>query len=877
MSLDSNPLFLVRYPGHRLATFAFWLAALLLVPAAQATVLCVATVNGGLDADDYGLVPAFNAANAGAEGSTWDIRVRQKTLQISNSLNFLPDGDKDNKQFYLSGGWNTNCSSQTGKASSTIIRGLVQTDNQPGTQILLLGDNFRYDVENIRFENFSNFSIVDNPCPPYNICPDTQSIYVEHVEFSNGGRVEIFTADAQRIVFRNNLVTKMHPIKPLSSTIDFAPVGFIVWNNEDAPQITFNTFADIQCSGTPGGVMIQSRQPKTALHHNIVQTTGCPHDLYIDTNYGGQPQALYYNLYLDAGGAVQGGSDNVTSFNPLFVDAFNGNYRLQNASPAVNKGATLLGAIQSGFILPGSDLDDNLRPVGTRYDIGAFESGVNDGAVPVITVNSDNDVDDGNCNAAHCSLREAINLANSQIGTSQRIVFNIPGGCPRTIILGSALPDITDPLVIDGTTQPGSATNDLELGSDATVCLVVGPGAAMTHALAVPQGQPDATRLTLSGMAFANGFYTFSTAAIELRAGSGHKISGSVFGGYMPPGNNPNQVGSLVRAIYLSGTANQFTIGGEAPADRNYFGSMSQNGIVMNSAGNSDGVITNNYIGVQPNGLGAQANAADGISASGGTGIAIYDNAICASDDGISLIGADTTKFTIQRNNIGVNAAGYGVAAHANHYGISIGLGSSQHVIGAAATENLQPGVYSNYIDNNDNAGIFISSNVSQSTTAGYNSIRGNLIEGNGRSGSGLGIQLGSSAAQLPNDAGDADSGANTLQNYPMLKGSAPAGATSRTVRAVLSTAPNQAVRVDFYHAAACGGAKGANATTLVGSTDVNSGTSGVVAIAATIAEAGASGYLTAIATTNVGQSSELAPCLREDTIFVDGLQAPGL
>jgi len=42
--------------------------------------------------------------------------------------------------------------------------------------------------------------------------------------------------------------------------------------------------------------------------------------------------------------------------------------------------------------------------------------------------------------------------------------------------------------------------------------------------------------------------------------------------------------------------------------------------------------------------------------------IVFVDNTICASTDGIELLGADTTRFTIQRNNIGVNAAVFGVA-----------------------------------------------------------------------------------------------------------------------------------------------------------------------------------------------------------------------
>ena len=40
------------------------------------------------------------------------------------------------------------------------------------------------------------------------------------------------------------------------------------------------------------------------------------------------------------------------------------------------------------------------------------------------TVNSKDDIDDGVCNAAHCSLREAINATNANVG-SDFIVFNL--------------------------------------------------------------------------------------------------------------------------------------------------------------------------------------------------------------------------------------------------------------------------------------------------------------------------------------------------------------------------------------------------------------------------------------------------------------------
>ncbi|MCB0012938.1 MAG: right-handed parallel beta-helix repeat-containing protein, partial [Anaerolineales bacterium] len=72
-----------------------------------------------------------------------------------------------------------------------------------------------------------------------------------------------------------------------------------------------------------------------------------------------------------------------------------------------------------------------------------------------LVVGTTDDNDDGTCNQAHCSLREAINAANSMAG-EQSIVFSIQGGGPHTIMPLSALPVISDTVTIDGLSQPGA-------------------------------------------------------------------------------------------------------------------------------------------------------------------------------------------------------------------------------------------------------------------------------------------------------------------------------------------------------------------------------------------------------------------------------------
>ena len=63
------------------------------------------------------------------------------------------------------------------------------------------------------------------------------------------------------------------------------------------------------------------------------------------------------------------------------------------------------------------------------------------------------------------SLRQAITDANANVallnGEPHNIQFNIPGTGVQTIALQTALPDITQPTIIDGTTQPGSSCGNL--------------------------------------------------------------------------------------------------------------------------------------------------------------------------------------------------------------------------------------------------------------------------------------------------------------------------------------------------------------------------------------------------------------------------------
>src|SRR4051812_28613256 len=135
------------------------------------------------------------------------------------------------------------------------------------------------------------------------------------------------------------------------------------------------------------------------------------------------------------------------------------------------------------------------------------------------TVNSTADTDDGACDAANCTLREAIQAANAAPGAD--IIRFIIGTGVRTISPTATLPTITDPVTIDGTTQPGFAGSPIiEIeGSSApngSNGLRISAGSSLITGLVINRFQPS---FPASG---GNG--------IELDTAGGNEIRGCYIG-----------------------------------------------------------------------------------------------------------------------------------------------------------------------------------------------------------------------------------------------------------------------------------------------------------------------------------------------------------
>ncbi|HLF84050.1 MAG TPA: C25 family cysteine peptidase [Blastocatellia bacterium] len=120
-------------------------------------------------------------------------------------------------------------------------------------------------------------------------------------------------------------------------------------------------------------------------------------------------------------------------------------HHLQVGSPAIDKGISNSLATDQRGIARTVDNPAIANPSGgDGTDIGSFEADYTQTGSTFV-VNTTNDVDDGTCTGAHCSLREAINAANANADTNT-ITFSVTG----TINLTGALAQLSTNMNING-------------------------------------------------------------------------------------------------------------------------------------------------------------------------------------------------------------------------------------------------------------------------------------------------------------------------------------------------------------------------------------------------------------------------------------------
>jgi hypothetical protein len=165
------------------------------------------------------------------------------------------------------------------------------------------------------------------------------------------------------------------------------------------------------------------------------------------------------------------------------------------------------------------------------------------------------------------SLRQAILDANPNPGTDT-ITFNIPGAGPYTIQPLSPLPDITDPVVIDGYTQPGASPNALAHGDNAVLMIELDGSQAreyFAHGLHITAGNSTVRGLVINRWSYTGVFLDGSGGNAVEGNFIGTDVSGTVAQGNgfgVSPAGYPGS-GILVK----DSTGNR--IGGPVPSARN--------------------------------------------------------------------------------------------------------------------------------------------------------------------------------------------------------------------------------------------------------------------------------------------------------------------
>ena len=149
------------------------------------------------------------------------------------------------------------------------------------------------------------------------------------------------------------------------------------------------------------------------------------------------------------------------------------------------------------------------------------------------------------------------------------------------------------------------------------------------------------------------------------------------------------------------------------------------------------------------------------------------------SQNGILLTGPSATDNEIYRNFIGTNPNDSNQGNQAN--GILIDNGASGNKIGNGLASGL------NEISFNGGNGVSVAVGTN-------NSVRGNSLSSN----TGLGINLGPNGV-ASNDDGDADNGANDLQNYPVIVRAHPG-----QIIGSFNSTPNSEFVIDYYSVSSC-------------------------------------------------------------------------
>jgi CSLREA domain-containing protein len=542
----------------------------------------------------------------------------------------------------------------------------------------------------------------------------------------------------------------------------------------------------------------------------------------------------------------------------------------------------------------------DIQAIAAQYSAGDSPAGVVPSAGATFTVNSAADTadaqpGDGICATAAsvCTLRAAIAEANLASG-SNTIAFDIPGSGVHTIVLTQPLPTIGDETgatTIDGYTQPGSHPNAEALLSDAAINVQIKSTDTITPS------NLEALHVTSSGnvlrglalFTFRRSIFAFGPAATD-NVIAGNFIGTDAAGAYAAP-----LLTASGNGIELSQGAARNRIGGSTPAERNVISGNAKNGIATFNGGTDHNLILGNLIGLGPSGQrlhnlshGIDINSHSSYNIVGGDAPG-QRNVVSGNDaEGVEIShGQRTVGNQVIGNFIGTDVNGTRATAATRNgwHGVHIEDGPVDSLVarnvvgnnglGGISIDGFETGFYpvGNRVEEN-RVGISLDGTAIPNAKFGvqiadhslhsrigpdniiafnpigvqvvgvdtdFNTITQNSIYGN----TGLGIDLEPIGAVNPNDAGDADSGADQGLNMAVIGKATPYEITGTTC---------VTCSVEMFRAAGGTGAYGQGQLFLGAAQAGSNGAFTVIVSGLSVGD-----YVTATATDALGNTSEFA------------------
>jgi hypothetical protein len=308
-----------------------------------------------------------------------------------------------------------------------------------------------------------------------------------------------------------------------------------------------------------------------------------------------------------------------------------------------------------------------------------------------------------------CTLRAAFSVANTTAGAV--IDFAIAGSGVHSITPGSQLPPLTQPVTVDGTSQPGFA------------------GVPLIELSGVSAGPWQGIEL-LGGDSTVRGLDIYHWGAQGILIESNDNTIAGNYIGVTPDGKSA--AGNGASGVLIFGASGN-TVGGTVASDRNVISGNGDKGVQLQRTTPSSttpatgNVVEGNYVGTNATGDAAVANALDGISlvlgASGNTvGGSVPGAGNLVSGNGrvgISLFDTSTNNV-VEGNYIGTNAAG--TAAIGGNPACGIQLNSASNLVGGDSRSAR------NVISGNAGCGIADAAQQDQTGASGSDVIEGNYI-----------------------------------------------------------------------------------------------------------------------------------------------------